>query len=122
MRRSRSIDCCHNTPIITPPSTSQPQRKQKSIKPKRQDTKVPQPGGPITNVADEALNKENVSQHSNDPLLSGEDRFKFQELMELCTNLQQRILDLETIKTTQAQEIYNLKKRVKDLEDKRDIQ
>ncbi|GKE56323.1 hypothetical protein Tco_1495508 [Tanacetum coccineum] len=55
---------------------------------------------------------ENVSKLSNDPLLargntlrSGEDSLKVNELMELCTNLQQRVLDLETTKTTQANEI-----------------
>nr|GFA58665.1 hypothetical protein [Tanacetum cinerariifolium] len=36
--------------------------------------------------------------------------------MELCTKLQQRVLDLETIKTTQALEIDSLKRRVKKLE------
>ncbi|GJZ14402.1 hypothetical protein Tco_0549632 [Tanacetum coccineum] len=66
---------------------------------------------------------ENVSKLSNDPLLargnilrSGEDSLKLNELMELCTNLQQRVLDLETIKTTQATEIASLKRRVKKLE------
>ncbi|GKE25243.1 hypothetical protein Tco_1436755, partial [Tanacetum coccineum] len=65
---------------------------------------------------------ENVSKHSNDPLLargntlqSGEDRLKLNELMELCTNLQQNVLDLETTKTTQANEIASLKRRVKKL-------
>ncbi|GJX05893.1 hypothetical protein Tco_0193825 [Tanacetum coccineum] len=55
---------------------------------------------------------ENVSKLSNDPLLargntlqSGEDSLKLQELMELCTNLQQQVLDLEQTKTTQAEEI-----------------
>ncbi|GKD72691.1 hypothetical protein Tco_1330973, partial [Tanacetum coccineum] len=43
-----------------------------------------------------------------------------QELMELCTNLQQRVLDLEKTKTTQAEEINSLKRRVKKLEQKRD--
>ncbi|GJZ54636.1 hypothetical protein Tco_0609521 [Tanacetum coccineum] len=66
---------------------------------------------------------ENVSKLSNDPLLargntlqSGEDRLKLKELMELCINLQQRVLDLETTKTTQATEIASLKRRVKKLE------
>ncbi|GKD67858.1 hypothetical protein Tco_1321948, partial [Tanacetum coccineum] len=36
-----------------------------------------------------------------------------------CTNLQQRVLDLEKTKTTQAEEIVSLKKRVKKLEKKR---
>nr|GEW11964.1 hypothetical protein [Tanacetum cinerariifolium] len=48
--------------------------------------------------------------------LSGEDSLKLNELMELCTKLQQMVLDLETSKTTQALEIDSLKKRVKKLE------
>nr|GEW98563.1 hypothetical protein [Tanacetum cinerariifolium] len=66
---------------------------------------------------------ERVSKISNDPLLtgvntpqSGEDSLKLTDLMKLCTNLQQRVLDLETTKTTQALEIDNLKRRVKKLE------
>ncbi|GKF55044.1 hypothetical protein Tco_0165384 [Tanacetum coccineum] len=69
---------------------------------------------------------ENVSKHSNDPLLarsntlrSGEDSLKLSELMELCTNLQTRVLDLEKTKTTQAYEIDSLKRRVKRLEKKK---
>ncbi|GKB52265.1 hypothetical protein Tco_0903018 [Tanacetum coccineum] len=68
---------------------------------------------------------ENVSKLSNDPLLargntlqSGKDSLKLNELMELCTNLQQRVLDLETTKTTQVNEIASLKGRVKKLEKK----
>nr|GEZ22992.1 hypothetical protein [Tanacetum cinerariifolium] len=68
---------------------------------------------------------ENISKTSNDPLLargntlrSGEDSQKLNKLMELCTNLQQRVLDLKTTKTSQAQEITSLKKRVKRLEKK----
>ncbi|GJX04418.1 hypothetical protein Tco_0190334 [Tanacetum coccineum] len=49
---------------------------------------------------------------------SGEDSLKLNELMELCTNLQQRVLDLETKKTTQANEIASLERRVKKLEKK----
>ncbi|GJV26100.1 ribonuclease H-like domain-containing protein [Tanacetum coccineum] len=55
---------------------------------------------------------EKVSKHSNDLLLargntlrSDEDRLKVNELMELCTNLQKKVFDLEKIKTTQANEI-----------------
>ncbi|GKD48236.1 hypothetical protein Tco_1277212 [Tanacetum coccineum] len=36
--------------------------------------------------------------------------------MALCTTLQTRVLDLETIKTTQGNEIASLKRRVKKLE------
>ncbi|GKE66356.1 hypothetical protein Tco_1520517, partial [Tanacetum coccineum] len=67
----------------------------------------------------------NVSKTSNDSLLAGvntprsdEDRLKLNELMEFCTNLQQRVLDLENIKTAQSQEITSLKLRVKKLEKK----
>ncbi|GJT69115.1 ribonuclease H-like domain-containing protein [Tanacetum coccineum] len=49
-------------------------------------------------------------------LRSGEDRLKLEELMALCKNLQQRVLGLETTKTTQANEIASLKRRVNKLE------
>ncbi|GKC07833.1 hypothetical protein Tco_0999443, partial [Tanacetum coccineum] len=69
---------------------------------------------------------ENVSKLSNDSLLargntlqSDEDRLKLDELMALCTTLQTRVLDLEKTKTTQANEIASLKRRVKKLEKKR---
>ncbi|GKG35198.1 hypothetical protein Tco_0440352, partial [Tanacetum coccineum] len=39
--------------------------------------------------------------------------------MELCTNLQQRVLDLEKTKTAQQNEIASLKRRVKKLEQKK---
>ncbi|GJS89665.1 hypothetical protein Tco_0772301 [Tanacetum coccineum] len=68
---------------------------------------------------------ENVSKHSNDSLLirgntlrSDEGRLKLDELMELYTTLQQRVLDLEKTKTTQHNEIVSLKMRVKKLEKK----
>ncbi|GKA29778.1 hypothetical protein Tco_0716023 [Tanacetum coccineum] len=69
---------------------------------------------------------ENVSKLYNDSLLargntlrSDEDSLKLNELMELCTNLQQRVLDLEKTKTTQQNEIASLKRRVKKLEQKK---
>ncbi|GKC77838.1 hypothetical protein Tco_1128612 [Tanacetum coccineum] len=67
-------------------------------------------------MADETKDVESVPIHSNDPLLSGEDRLKLNELMELCTNLSQRVLDLENTKTSQAAEIAKLKEKVKKLE------
>nr|GEV95819.1 hypothetical protein [Tanacetum cinerariifolium] len=48
-----------------------------------------------------------------------EARLKLKELIELCTKLSDRVLDLEKTKTAQAKEIANLKKRVKKLERKR---
>ncbi|GJY00317.1 hypothetical protein Tco_0357335 [Tanacetum coccineum] len=101
----------HHTPIITQPSSSQPQRKQKSRKSKKKNIKVPQPSGSTDNVPDE-----NVPTTSNDPLLNGKDRLKFTELMDLCTNLQKNVLDLEKAKTAQDSEIASLKKKVKKLE------
>ncbi|GKG21889.1 hypothetical protein Tco_0384484, partial [Tanacetum coccineum] len=49
---------------------------------------------------------ETASKQSNDPplsrvntLRSGEDGLKLKELMDLCTKLSDRVLDLETTKT-----------------------
>ncbi|GJZ35522.1 retrovirus-related pol polyprotein from transposon TNT 1-94 [Tanacetum coccineum] len=64
-------------------------------------------------------NIKSLPTHSNNPLLSDEDRLKLTELMELCTSLSQRVLDLEKTKTSQVAEITKLKKRVKKLEGKR---
>nr|GEY40371.1 hypothetical protein [Tanacetum cinerariifolium] len=68
---------------------------------------------------------ENVSKLSNDSLLargntlqSDEDSLKLNELMEVCTNLQSRVLASEKTKTTQALEITSLKRKVKKLEKK----
>ncbi|GKE00841.1 hypothetical protein Tco_1388824 [Tanacetum coccineum] len=135
--------------------------------PKRKDTQVPQPSGPIEIVTDEAIHKElgdslvraattasileaeqdsgnitktrskatsneagslgtsscggpryhetiwdttaqtrfeNVSKHYNDSLLARGNIPQSDE-DSLCTNLQQRVLDLEKIKTTQSNEI-----------------
>ncbi|GJW13630.1 hypothetical protein Tco_0017763 [Tanacetum coccineum] len=64
-----------------------------------------------------------VSKHSNDSLLargntlqSDEDRLKLNELMALCTTLQNRVSDLEKTKTSQHNEIASLKWKVKKLE------
>ncbi|GJV54287.1 hypothetical protein Tco_1450028 [Tanacetum coccineum] len=108
----------HHTLTITQPSTSQPQKKQPRRK-QRKDTEVPRPSGPIEHITDETENVESVPTHSNDPLLSGEDSIKLNELIELCTTLQSRVLALETTKTIQALEIDSLKRRVKKLEKKK---
>ncbi|GKC70883.1 hypothetical protein Tco_1116766, partial [Tanacetum coccineum] len=112
--------------------------KQRSRRPKRKDIEIPQSNGPTNNVADKAVNEEmddslvraatpvtsldaeqdrgsgprrhetmgdtiaqtrseNISKHSNDLLL-------------------ERVLALETTKTTQATEIASLKRRVKKLD------
>nr|GEU35743.1 ribonuclease H-like domain-containing protein [Tanacetum cinerariifolium] len=66
---------------------------------------------------------ERVTKLSNDSLLargntlrSNEDNMKLNELMQLCTNLQNRVLDLEKTKTTQKNKIGSLKRRFKRLE------
>ncbi|GJQ95250.1 retrovirus-related pol polyprotein from transposon TNT 1-94 [Tanacetum coccineum] len=51
-------------------------------------------------------------------LRSDVDSLKLNELMELCTNLQTRVLDLEKTKSTQHNEIDSLKRRAKKLEKK----
>ncbi|GKC52355.1 putative ribonuclease H-like domain-containing protein, partial [Tanacetum coccineum] len=135
----------HHTPIIT-----QPQRKQKSRRPKRKDTEIPQSSGPIDTIVDEAVNEEmddsleravttatsldaeqdrgNISKTQskatpNEPSSlrtssGGVNTPQSNELMDFCTQLQQRVLDLENTKTAQAQEITSLKLRVKRLEKK----
>nr|GEV62697.1 retrotransposon protein, putative, unclassified [Tanacetum cinerariifolium] len=47
-----------NTPPIIQPTISKPQKKQKPMKPKRQDTELPQTSAPTETVADEAVNEE----------------------------------------------------------------
>ncbi|GJW09075.1 hypothetical protein Tco_1571498 [Tanacetum coccineum] len=75
---------------------------------------VPHPSDSTADIP----NEESVPTHSNYPLLSGEDRLKLTELMDMCTKLTERVLDLEHTKTTQAQKITNLKLKVKKLEKK----
>ncbi|GJY76873.1 hypothetical protein Tco_0481989 [Tanacetum coccineum] len=99
----------HHTPTIIQSST-QPQKTQKPRKPKRKDTQVSQPSGPTEKLL-----------HIGNTLQSDEDRLKLDELMALCTTLQNRVLDLEKTKTTQQNEIASLKRRVKKLEKKIDV-
>ncbi|GJY45528.1 hypothetical protein Tco_0434591, partial [Tanacetum coccineum] len=64
---------------------------------------------PTELVTDEA----HVSTPSYDLPQSGEDGMQLSELMNLCTSLQEKVLDLEKAKTAQAKDIASLKKRVK---------
>nr|GEV83221.1 phospholipase-like protein [Tanacetum cinerariifolium] len=68
---------------------------------------------------------ESIYKHFNDSLLtrgntlrSNEDSLKLDELMTLCTTLQNKVLDLKKTTTTQRNEIASLKRRVKKLEKK----
>nr|GEW01120.1 hypothetical protein [Tanacetum cinerariifolium] len=72
-------------------------------KPRRKVTQVPQPSDP-TSVVDEAINEEM------------DDSLEWDATTATSLDLQQRVLDLETTKTTQALGIDSLKRRVKRLE------
>ncbi|GKA90850.1 hypothetical protein Tco_0812720, partial [Tanacetum coccineum] len=95
----------HSTAIYTQPSSSKPQKK-KSRRKYRKDS------GPTEPIPDEAINEEHVATPSCDPPKSGKDRMQLTELMDLCTQLQSRVLALETTKSNQALDIESLKRRV----------
>nr|GEX27627.1 putative ribonuclease H-like domain-containing protein [Tanacetum cinerariifolium] len=114
-----------NLRLVLSPNITKTQSKATPNKPSSQGTDSG--GGPrcqesIRDTIDQTR-FENVSKHSNDSLLargntlqSDEDSIKLNELMKLCTTLQNRVLDLEKIKTTQRNEIDSLKRKVKKLE------
>nr|GEX67492.1 hypothetical protein [Tanacetum cinerariifolium] len=99
-----------DTPILTQPSSSQPQRKHKSRRKQRKETKVSQ---------DETPTEEHIPTPSHDPLPSGKDRLQLNELMEICTKFSDMVFSLEQINTNQEAEIEKLNKRVKKLEGKK---
>nr|GEX75232.1 hypothetical protein [Tanacetum cinerariifolium] len=65
--------------------------------------------------------EQNLPSHSNDPLPSGEDSLKLKELMDLCANLSNKVLELESevidIKSTYQERIKKLEGRVERLEE-----
>nr|GEX84644.1 hypothetical protein [Tanacetum cinerariifolium] len=78
-------------------------------------------------------NMKRVAEHnvplpspSHDPLPGGEDSLKLKELMDLCTNLSTKVLDLESevldIKSTYKAKIEKLKSRVERLEEENRVQ
>ncbi|GJW83754.1 hypothetical protein Tco_0156899, partial [Tanacetum coccineum] len=90
-------------PIIDQPSTSsQPKKKQNSRRKQRKEAET---------THAEIEEEEHFNTPSNDPIPSGEDSMQLNELMALCTQLQQQVLDLEKAKSDQAIEIASLKKR-----------
>ncbi|GJZ18715.1 hypothetical protein Tco_0554838 [Tanacetum coccineum] len=101
----------NQTLITTQPSSSRSQKKQSRRK-QRKDTAITQ---------EETQQDDSVSTPSNNLPLSGEDSMQQSELMILCTNLQNKVLDLEKAKDTQAKEIADLKKRVQNLGDHEDV-
>ncbi|GJV04753.1 hypothetical protein Tco_1338322 [Tanacetum coccineum] len=87
--------------------------KKKSRRKQKKDN------APTDPTIEETTHEEHVSTPSYDPPPSGEDRMQLADLMSLCTNLQEKVLDLEKAKTAQAKEITSLKKRFKQLEKRR---
>ncbi|GJU36424.1 putative ribonuclease H-like domain-containing protein [Tanacetum coccineum] len=128
----------HHTSTIIQPSTSQPQKKQRSRRPKRKDTEVPQPSGPTTNVADEDMGNIDKTQSKatpNEPSSLGSSsgggprrqetmgdtiaQTRSENVSKFSNDLLlTRVIDLENTKTAQAHEITSLKLRVKKLEKK----
>nr|GEX92999.1 uncharacterized mitochondrial protein AtMg00810-like [Tanacetum cinerariifolium] len=101
-----------DTPIPDAPSSSQHQRKHKTKRKERKETKVSP-----TKIHTE----DHVPTTSNDPLPSGEDKIQLKELMDLCTNLSDKILNLENevikMKSSHKAKIAELQSRVKKLEE-----
>nr|GEZ49779.1 hypothetical protein [Tanacetum cinerariifolium] len=75
-----------DAPIIDAPSSSQHRRKHKNRRKERKETEV---------SPTEIHTEDHVPTTSNDPLPSGEDRIQLKELMDLCTNLSNKVLDRE---------------------------
>ncbi|GJX26742.1 hypothetical protein Tco_0233038 [Tanacetum coccineum] len=99
-----------STPIISQPSSSKPQKK----KSRRKQRKYSGPTEPVTNEA-------HVSTPSYDPYQSGEDNMQLFKLMNLCTSLQEKVLDLEKAKTAQAKEIASLKKKSQAIRKEKEV-
>nr|GEU86848.1 uncharacterized mitochondrial protein AtMg00810-like [Tanacetum cinerariifolium] len=87
-------------------------RKHKPKRKQRMETEV---SPTKTNI------EEHVLTHSNDPLPSGEDRMQLKELIDLCTNLSNKVLDLENeiieMKSSHKAKIKELESRVEKLEE-----
>ncbi|GJZ09109.1 hypothetical protein Tco_0543392 [Tanacetum coccineum] len=109
----------HHTPTIIQPSPK-PQKKQKPRNPKRNDTQIPQSSGPTEHVADEAVYKELddslVRSATTSSSLEAEQDSGY--IIKTLMKLVPKEL-LQTTKTTQANEIDSLKRRVKRLEKKK---
>nr|GEU73498.1 hypothetical protein [Tanacetum cinerariifolium] len=97
--------------IPTEPSTFKP---HKNHKPKKQQTQAPKVPSP------EPLPECRLPSPFNVPLPSGKDSLKLKELMELCTHLSNKVLELESkiidIKSTYKERIEKLEGRVDRLE------
>nr|GEW20053.1 hypothetical protein [Tanacetum cinerariifolium] len=92
--------------IPTEPSTSKPHKNHKSMKQQPIAPKVPSP---------EPSPEHQLPLPSNDPIPTAKDSLKLQELMDLCTRLPNKVLDLESevinIKSSFTEKIEKLKDR-----------
>ncbi|GJU55154.1 hypothetical protein Tco_1228868 [Tanacetum coccineum] len=104
----------HSTPIISQPSSSKPQKK-KSRRKKRKDSAPTEP------TTEETPDEAYVSTPSYDPPQNGVDSMQLSELMNLCTSLQEKVLNLEKAKTAQAKEILLKRREVKLLEKQKEF-
>ncbi|GJT93729.1 hypothetical protein Tco_1082574 [Tanacetum coccineum] len=118
MKRQGKDFSGRDTPLFPTMIVQAQEQKKQSRRKQSKDIADPQLSGPTEPVTDDTKNVTSVPTHFNDPLLSGMDILKLNELMELYTSLSQRVLDLEKTKTSQAAEITELKERVKKLEKK----
>nr|GEU41589.1 copia protein [Tanacetum cinerariifolium] len=103
--------------IPTEPSTSIPHKKQKSKKQQPKEPMVPSP---------EPSPKHTIPSPSNDPVPDADkDSLKFQELMDLCIRLPNKVLDLESevieIKFSFIDKIEKLEDKVHKLEEENKI-
>nr|GEV35150.1 hypothetical protein [Tanacetum cinerariifolium] len=121
----------HHTPTILQPLLSQLQKTQKPSKPKRKNTKVPQPSGSTNIVANEAVYKELrdrlVRAATAASSLEAEqdsgniDKTQSKETPNKSSSqgtdsgCSPRVLELEKTKTSQHNGIDSLKRRVKKL-------
>nr|GEU73069.1 hypothetical protein [Tanacetum cinerariifolium] len=109
-------DDVQSIPIPTKPSTFKPHKKHKSTKQQSQALKVPSP---------EPSPEHKLLLPSNDPLPGSEDSLKLKELMNLCTHLSNKVLELESevidIKYTYKDMIEKLEGRVDRLEEENGV-
>nr|GEW92779.1 hypothetical protein [Tanacetum cinerariifolium] len=111
-------DMTHHKEIFDTPSLTKKvfaNMKRKKHKPKRKHTQEPEV--PLT----KSPAKHNLPSPSYDTLPNGEDSLKLKELMDFCTNLSNKVLDLESevidIKSTYQARIEKLESRVERLEE-----
>nr|GEW17084.1 reverse transcriptase domain-containing protein [Tanacetum cinerariifolium] len=105
-------------PIPTEPSYSKPQKKHKPKRKYTKEAKVPP-------IEPQAKHTVPLPLPSHNTLPSGEDSLKLQELMDLCTNLSNKVLNLESevldIKSTYKAKFEKLESRVNMLEEENTV-